>query len=172
MKTNASIRTISLAALLACGAAPALTHAQSAYPTKPIRIVVPTSPGSAADTLARVLAQPLSERLGQTVIVDTRPGAGSIVGTEIVAKAPPDGYTLLIALPALAIHPSIHRTLPYRRRRHRRGVRCLHPQRGGEVGARGEERGDQGGITRPQGHGSSAGFHTRTAGSFREYSTV
>jgi tripartite-type tricarboxylate transporter receptor subunit TctC len=116
MKTNASIRairTIGLAGLLACSTAPMLTHAQSAYPTRPIRIVVPTAPGSAGDTLARVLSQPLSERLGQPVIVDTRPGGGTIIGTEIVAKAPPDGHVLLLALPALAITPSIYRTLPY-----------------------------------------------------------
>ena len=113
MKTEVSIRTICFAALLAWSAAPVVTHAQSAYPTRPVRIVVPTSPGSAADTLARVLSQPLSERLGQPVIVDARPGAGTIVGTELVAKAAPDGHVLLLALPALAITPAIHRTLPY-----------------------------------------------------------
>lgn len=107
------LRTISLAGMLVCSVAPVLAHAQSAYPTRPIRIVVPTAPGSAADTLARVLSQPLSERFGQPVIVDARPGGGSIIGTEIVAKAPPDGHVLLIALPALAINPAIRHTLPY-----------------------------------------------------------
>jgi tripartite-type tricarboxylate transporter receptor subunit TctC len=87
--------------------------AQTAYPTKPIRIVAPSAAGSAADTLARTIAPLLGERLGQSVIVDTRPGAATIVGTEIVAKAPPDGHTLLIALPALTINPSIYKTLPY-----------------------------------------------------------
>ena len=99
--------------MLACVAAPVLTHAQGAYPTRPIRIVVPTAPGSAADTLARVLSQPLAERLGQPVIVDARPGGGTIIGTEMAAKAPPDGHVLLIALPAFAINSSIYRTLPY-----------------------------------------------------------
>ena len=83
------------------------------YPVKPVRIVAPSGPGSAADTLARTIAPPLSERLGQPVIVDTRPGAGSILGTELVAKAPPDGYTLVIATPALAINLSIARNMPY-----------------------------------------------------------
>ena len=90
------------AGLLACGAASVAAQAQTAYPTRPIRIIVPTAPGSAGDTLARVLSQPLSERLGQPVIVDARPGGGTIIGTEAVAKAPPDGHVLLIALPALA----------------------------------------------------------------------
>jgi tripartite-type tricarboxylate transporter receptor subunit TctC len=78
-----------------------------------VRIIAPSATGSAADTLARVIAQPLAERLGQPVLVDTRPGAGTILGTEAVAKSPPDGHTLLIALPALAINPSIYPTLPY-----------------------------------------------------------
>ena len=110
MKTTAL--SIRVALMLAC-AAPVLAHAQGAYPTRPIRIVVPTAPGSAGDTLARVLSQPLSERLGQPVIVDTRPGGSTVIGTEIVAKAPPDGHVLLLALPGLVITPSIFRTLPY-----------------------------------------------------------
>lgn len=88
-------------------------HAQTSYPAKPIRIVAPSAAGSAADTLARTIAPALGERLGQAVIVDTRPGAATILGTEIVAKAAPDGHTLLIALPALTINPSIYKTLPY-----------------------------------------------------------
>lgn len=102
-----------LVTMLACSAGPALTQAQSAYPTRAIRIVVPTSPASAADTFARVLAQPLSERLGQPLIVETRPGGGTVIGTEIVARAPPDGHVLLVALPGLAITPSINPKLPY-----------------------------------------------------------
>jgi tripartite-type tricarboxylate transporter receptor subunit TctC len=87
--------------------------AQTQYPVKPIRIVAPSGTGGAADVLARTIAPALSERLGQSVVVDTRPGAATIIGTEIVAKAPPDGHTLLIALPALTINPSIYKTLPY-----------------------------------------------------------
>jgi tripartite-type tricarboxylate transporter receptor subunit TctC len=101
-----------LTAALACVAA-APVHAQSGYPSKPIRIVVPTSPGSAGDTFARILSQPLSERLGQPVVVEARPGGGTVIGTEIVARAAPDGHTLLVALPGLTITPSILKTLPY-----------------------------------------------------------
>jgi len=90
-----------------------VSHAQTGYPTRPVRIIAPSAAGSAADTLARTIAPTLSERLGQPVIVEARPGAGTIVGTEAVAKAAPDGHTLLVALPALAINPSIYTTLPY-----------------------------------------------------------
>jgi tripartite-type tricarboxylate transporter receptor subunit TctC len=83
------------------------------WPAKPLRIVAPSAAGSAADTLARVVAPPLSERLGQPVVVDTRPGAATIIGTEIVAKSPADGHTLLIGLPALTINPAIYKSLSY-----------------------------------------------------------
>src|SRR4030095_4426705 len=88
-------------------------YAQTAYPVRPVRIVAPSASASAADTLARLIAPPLSERIGQQVYVDTRPGAATILGTEAVAKSPPDGHTLLIGLPALAINPSIYKSLPY-----------------------------------------------------------
>jgi len=90
-----------------------VAHAQSNYPTRPVRIIAPSAAGGAADTVARVIAPPLSERIGQPVVVDTRPGAGTIVGTDAAAKSAPDGHTLLIGLPALAINPSIYKTLPY-----------------------------------------------------------
>ena len=99
------------AALTAAAGWPAERGPQ--YPSKPIRIVAPSGPGSAADTLARVVAPPLSERLGQPVIVDTRPGAGSILGSELVAKAPPDGYTLLLASGEMAINPHLFPKIPY-----------------------------------------------------------
>src|SRR5438128_1311894 len=76
--------------ILCCALASAASAQQ--WPVKPLRIVAPSAPGSAADTLARVVAPPLAERLGQPVIVDTRPGAATIIGTEIVAKSPPDGH--------------------------------------------------------------------------------
>jgi tripartite-type tricarboxylate transporter receptor subunit TctC len=96
------IRALLLVLLLG---APLAVLAQ-AYPAKPIRLVVPYAPGGASDTFARPVAQRLSETLGQQFIVDNRPGAGSIIGTDIVAKAAPDGYTLLITF-------SSHYLLPF-----------------------------------------------------------
>ena len=86
----------------------------SGYPSKPIRLVVPLPPGGGVDWLARVLAQKLTENLGQTVIVDNRSGAGGNIGMELVAKSAPDGYTLVLGLTAhYAINPSLYRKLPY-----------------------------------------------------------
>jgi tripartite-type tricarboxylate transporter receptor subunit TctC len=99
------------AALFASAAATAF--AQANYPTRAVRIVVPSSPGGGTDILSRLLTPGLSERLGQTVVVDNRPGAGSIIGNDIVAKAAPDGYTLLMGISTLAILPSMHKKLPY-----------------------------------------------------------
>lgn len=87
--------------------------AQDSYPTRPIRIVVPIPAGSGTDTVARLIADGLSERLGRRVLVDNRPGAGSIIGNEIVAKAKPDGYTLLMNGAALTIAPSMYKKIPY-----------------------------------------------------------
>ena len=72
-------------------------QAQNAWPTKAIRIVVPYAPGGANDILARVVAEKLAPALGQSVLVENKPGAGAAVGTELVVKSPPDGYTLLMA---------------------------------------------------------------------------
>ena len=83
------------------------------YPTRPIRLVVASSPGGASDILARMLAQKLSEELRQQVVVDNRGGASGVIGTDIVARAVPDGYTLLIIQPSLTINPSMIRKLPY-----------------------------------------------------------
>ena len=92
----------------------ALTHAATAqqYPTKPIRLVVPFPPGGSNDILARAIATPLGERLGKQVIVDNRGGAGAVLGTEIVATAPKDGYTLLINSLTHAINPWLYK-LPF-----------------------------------------------------------
>jgi tripartite-type tricarboxylate transporter receptor subunit TctC len=98
---------------LILGCALASAAGAQPWPAKPLRIVAPSAAGSAADTLARVVAPPLSERLGQPVVVDTRPGAATIIGTEIVAKSPADGHTLLIGLPALTINPAIYKSLSY-----------------------------------------------------------
>jgi tripartite-type tricarboxylate transporter receptor subunit TctC len=85
------------------------------YPVRPIRFVVPYPPGGFTDLLARAIGQKLTESWGQAVVVDNRSGGGSTIGTEIVAKAPPDGYTILLVAPDLAINPSLYRDrkLPY-----------------------------------------------------------
>jgi len=87
--------------------------AQTDYPVRPVRIIVPSSPGGGTDILSRLLAPQLSERLRQPVVVDNRPGAGSIIGNELVAKAAPDGYTLLMGISTLAILPAMHKKLSY-----------------------------------------------------------
>jgi tripartite-type tricarboxylate transporter receptor subunit TctC len=86
---------------------------QSTYPTRPIRIVVPFSPGGAADILARVVGQRMTETFGQQVIIDNRTGAGGIVGSEIVARSAPDGHTLMLTSSAHAINASLYSKLPY-----------------------------------------------------------
>ena len=102
--------TIALAVLAAIAALPA---AAQTYPNRPIRLVVPSSPGGGTDITGRIVANKLSEQLGQQVVVDNRAGAGTIIGIEIAAKAPPDGYTLLMGLSTLAINPSMYAKLPY-----------------------------------------------------------
>ncbi len=89
-------------------------RAQATWPTKPIRIVVPFNPGGAIDALVRVIADGLSTKLGQQVLVDPKPGANTIVGSEIVAKAPPDGYTFLITTNSTHTNnPSLYAKLPF-----------------------------------------------------------
>ena len=83
------------------------------YPSRPIRMVVPAAPGGGTDISARILAEGLGQALGQTVVVDNRAGAGTTLGADIVAKAAPDGYTLLITPNALAINVALYRKLPY-----------------------------------------------------------
>ena len=82
------------------------------YPTKPVRIIVPFPPAGANDIVARAIATPLSERLGKQVIVDNRPGAGAVIGTELAANAPKDGHTLLITSLTHTTNPSLYK-LPY-----------------------------------------------------------
>jgi tripartite-type tricarboxylate transporter receptor subunit TctC len=84
------------------------------YPTHPVTMIVPYTPGGSTEILARILAQNLERKLGQSVIVENRPGAGTVIGTTIVAKAAPDGYTLLMATPTpMAINVRVHKELPY-----------------------------------------------------------
>ncbi len=83
------------------------------YPVRPIRIVVPQSPGASTDLTARLIAARLSEAFKQTVVVDNRPGAGTISGTEIVVRSAPDGHTLLVVASSLTINPSLYTKVPY-----------------------------------------------------------
>ncbi|MBY4898218.1 tripartite tricarboxylate transporter substrate binding protein [Cupriavidus sp. AU9028] len=101
----------SLAASFALAATPAFAQG---YPNKPIRLVVPFPASGATDLLARAIAQKVGENIGQQIVVDNRPGAGGAIGSDIAAKAPADGYTLLIATSSThSIGPHIHRKLPY-----------------------------------------------------------
>jgi tripartite-type tricarboxylate transporter receptor subunit TctC len=102
------------AAVLAPLFAPGAAHAQGAYPNKPIRMVVGFPPGGANDLLGRLIGQKMQEAWGQSVVVDNKPGANAIIATEIVAKAPNDGYTLLIgASGAMVFNPGLYAKLPY-----------------------------------------------------------
>ncbi len=103
-------RTIVYAAALAA-IAPVAYSAD--YPTKPIRLIVPFSPGGGNDIAARFIAQRLTEAFGETAVVDNRPGAGSTLGTDLVAKSAPDGYTLLVTHNAIAINQTLYSRLPY-----------------------------------------------------------
>ena len=87
--------------------------AQAPYPSRPIRIIVPTSPPGGADVVARVMAQPLADRLGQQVVVENRAGASTMIGGEVAARAAPDGYTLVMGISTLAINPATFRKVPY-----------------------------------------------------------
>jgi tripartite-type tricarboxylate transporter receptor subunit TctC len=89
-------------------------NAQTEYPAKPIRLIVQFTPGTSTDIIGRLVAQKFTETWGQPVIVDNRPGAGAIIGTEAAAKAPPDGYTLVMAVSsAFGINPGLVPNLPY-----------------------------------------------------------
>jgi len=105
-------RTALLAGLVAILASPHDAAAQ-AFPSRPVRLIVPQSAGGSTDVIARVIAQKMAEGLGQTVVVDNRPGAGSINGTEMVVHAAPDGHTLLTVAASFTINPALHKKLPF-----------------------------------------------------------
>jgi tripartite-type tricarboxylate transporter receptor subunit TctC len=100
-----------VACALLAGALIPVAFAQP-YPAKPIRLVVPLAPGGGGDLVARLLAQKIAEPLGQTVVVENRPGGSTIIGTELVARSPPDGYTLVMATSSHGINPSLYK-LPF-----------------------------------------------------------
>jgi tripartite-type tricarboxylate transporter receptor subunit TctC len=101
-------------ALLCCIALHRVGAAEEAYPSHSIRFVVPFTPGGGTDFMARLIGLKLTEKLGQTVIVDNKPGAGGIIGTDAVAKAPPDGYTLLLgSVSTISINPGLYASLPF-----------------------------------------------------------
>src|SRR5215471_16173202 len=104
-----------LLALAACLFASALPNdvALAAYPDRIVKIVVPFAPGGGTDTVARTLAQEMAKDLGQSVIIENKPGAGTIIGTQSVATSEPDGYTLLMGTFANAVNPSLNAKLPY-----------------------------------------------------------
>ncbi len=108
---QAVVSAMSLVAALAV--LPHIVHAQ-AWPAKPVRVIVPFAPGGSADTLGRLVAQKLGESLRQTFVVENRGGAGGVIGSELVTKAPPDGYTLLISgVASHCIAPSMSRDFPF-----------------------------------------------------------
>jgi tripartite-type tricarboxylate transporter receptor subunit TctC len=111
------------AAVLAASAA----HAQT-YPTKPVHVIVPFTPGSATDVVARTVAQALSTRMGQVFVVENRPGAGGTIGANLVAKAAPDGYTLLVNSSGHTVNPSIYPSLPFDTAKDFTGVSLLAEQ--------------------------------------------
>ena len=123
MKTDTCLLPVALrrSTFLAwgCGAlvlasAPPLAHAEDAYPSKPITLVIPFPPGGSADVLGRIIGKRLSDQLGKPVVIDNRAGAGTVLGASAVAKAAPDGYTLLVSSPStFTVNPAIRPNLPY-----------------------------------------------------------
>ncbi|MGZ5095594.1 MAG: Bug family tripartite tricarboxylate transporter substrate binding protein [Burkholderiales bacterium] len=108
-----TVRGLSVIALFFAGALFGSAVCAQAYPARPVRVIVPVSPGATTDTLARAVAQELSTSLGQQFVIENRPGASGIIGTELVSKATPDGYTLLVITSTHTINPSLHQKLPY-----------------------------------------------------------
>ena len=94
-------------------ALPLFALAQAPYPSKPIRMIVPLAAGGPSDTTARIVAPKISEVIGQNVVVDNRPGASGIIGTEIGLKSPPDGHTIILVSNTISLNPAIFRKLPY-----------------------------------------------------------
>jgi tripartite-type tricarboxylate transporter receptor subunit TctC len=109
-KATAVMSCITLTAICC---APVQAATKDDYPARPVRVIVPLAPGGGSDIVARIVALELTGAWGQSVIVDNRPGAGSVVGSSIAAKAPADGYTLLVSSSSLAISPALYKNLDY-----------------------------------------------------------
>ena len=106
------ISRLTACAAVAMALAAAFAHAQP-YPSKPVRMIIGYAPGGSADITGRIMAQALSERLGQSFVIESRPGGGTNIATELVVRAPADGYTLLVVAPANAINASLYDKLNY-----------------------------------------------------------
>lgn len=109
---NKFIRAIALAAAIVASGSPGAVLGQ-AFPVKPVRLMVPFPPGGATDIIGRLVAGKMQEVWGQTVIIESKPGAGTVVGTDYVAKSPPDGYTMGMVVTAHVINPSLRSGMPY-----------------------------------------------------------
>ena len=118
MKTNRRTILKSTTAAIAASSlpgafAPQVAHAQSGWPARPVKLVVPFGPGGATDIIARLLAQKLQDLWSQSVVVDYKPGAGTVLGTDFTAKSAPDGYTLGMVITAHVINPSLRAAMPF-----------------------------------------------------------
>jgi len=109
---NKFIRAIALAAAILAFGSPGVVLGQ-AFPVKPVRLMVPFPPGGATDIIGRLVAGKMQEVWGQTVIIESKPGAGTVVGTDYVAKSPPDGYTMGMVVTAHVINPSLRSSMPF-----------------------------------------------------------
>ena len=113
MKTLHQLASCALAAIAAFSAAPTATAQASSYPDKPVRFVVPYPPGGGTDVIARIVHERFQAALGQTIVIENKGGAGGSVGTDVVAKSAPDGYTVLFTLSSHTINPAIFPKLAY-----------------------------------------------------------
>ena len=104
---------LQLALCVACAMFGVTAHAAESYPSRPLRMVVPYAPGGNTDVLARLIAQRLTHNLGQQVVVDNRPGGNTLIGTALVARAPADGYTIMLTTLTFTVVPSLYRKLPF-----------------------------------------------------------
>src|SRR5690606_16515497 len=106
-------RTFGRALAAACLTFACASVQAQTYPDRPVRIIVPSPPGGSTDQLARIMGQKLSEKWGQTVVIENKPGAGLTLGADYVAKQPADGYTLLMGALHHSIAPAVYKSLPY-----------------------------------------------------------